>query len=279
MLLRRITQHVKDQNWFAVGLDFVIVVVGILIAFQITQWNETRGDRQRETQILKDIATDITADIEGYDVAIDNALIRIATIRYIFDVTPNSALSEMLDNQEQLGVGMSWTEEIDESVRKGTYAEHFNFEDYADEAKKSLWSSAILVGNVERSDTAFGALVNSGELGILRNNEIVRQLQEYQLIASAIEKSQDVTFRPARNSAIEVGHKFGLSVFSTVDEKTFLDLVGAEPELAATVQSQMGWATGHYVMLAAAERSAHELIQNIETELGEAPKENDGVNE
>jgi hypothetical protein len=26
MMLRRITEHVKAQNWFAVGLDFVIVV-------------------------------------------------------------------------------------------------------------------------------------------------------------------------------------------------------------------------------------------------------------
>ncbi|MFT4790393.1 MAG: hypothetical protein ACI95X_003240, partial [Paraglaciecola sp.] len=32
MLLRRIITHVKDQNWFAVVLDFVIVVLGILIA-------------------------------------------------------------------------------------------------------------------------------------------------------------------------------------------------------------------------------------------------------
>ena len=113
MLLRRITQHVKDQNWFAVGLDFVIVVAGILIAFQITNWNEARGDRQREAQILRDISTDITADIEGYDVAIDNALIRIATLRYIFEETPHSAISELIDNQEQLGLGMSWSQEID----------------------------------------------------------------------------------------------------------------------------------------------------------------------
>ena len=44
MLLRRITQHVKEQNWFAVFLDFFIVVAGILIAFQITNWNERRQD-------------------------------------------------------------------------------------------------------------------------------------------------------------------------------------------------------------------------------------------
>ena len=31
MLLRRITKHVKDQNWFAVFIDFLIVVVGVFI--------------------------------------------------------------------------------------------------------------------------------------------------------------------------------------------------------------------------------------------------------
>ena len=45
MILRRITKHVKDQNWFAVGLDFIIVLAGILIAFQITNWNEEKSDR------------------------------------------------------------------------------------------------------------------------------------------------------------------------------------------------------------------------------------------
>ena len=44
MILRRITKHVKDQNWFAVALDFFIVVVGILLAFQITNWSEGRQD-------------------------------------------------------------------------------------------------------------------------------------------------------------------------------------------------------------------------------------------
>ncbi|MFT5609736.1 MAG: hypothetical protein ACI9LU_000228 [Polaribacter sp.] len=36
MFLRRLTKHVKEQNWFAVGLGFLIVVIGILLAFKIT---------------------------------------------------------------------------------------------------------------------------------------------------------------------------------------------------------------------------------------------------
>lgn len=59
MILRRITQHVKAQNWFAVALDFVIVVAGILLAFQITNWNEARERRLSETEYLKRLHSDV----------------------------------------------------------------------------------------------------------------------------------------------------------------------------------------------------------------------------
>ncbi|MEZ5496921.1 MAG: hypothetical protein R3F25_08830 [Gammaproteobacteria bacterium] len=41
MLLRRITHHIKNQNWFAVLLDFVIVVAEVFIGIQIVNWNES----------------------------------------------------------------------------------------------------------------------------------------------------------------------------------------------------------------------------------------------
>ena len=59
MLLRSITKHVKGQNWFAVALDFFIVVVGILIAFQITNWNETREARSNLEQAEMTIESEV----------------------------------------------------------------------------------------------------------------------------------------------------------------------------------------------------------------------------
>ena len=56
MLLRRITKHVKDQNWFAVSLDFFIVVIGILIAFQITELNEARSNSFEEQELLRQLS-------------------------------------------------------------------------------------------------------------------------------------------------------------------------------------------------------------------------------
>ncbi|MEM5518717.1 hypothetical protein WNY37_17295 [Henriciella sp. AS95] len=59
MLLRRLSKNVKDQNWFAVVLDFLIVVAGILIAFQITSWNEQRQARAELAEAEAAIRSDL----------------------------------------------------------------------------------------------------------------------------------------------------------------------------------------------------------------------------
>ncbi len=45
MILRRLTEHVKAQNWFAVGIDFLIVVLGVFVATQVANWNSARAER------------------------------------------------------------------------------------------------------------------------------------------------------------------------------------------------------------------------------------------
>ncbi len=67
MILRRLTQHVKDQDWFAVVLDFLIVVAGILIAFQITAWSEARAERRMADAYLDRLLADLRAEADLYD--------------------------------------------------------------------------------------------------------------------------------------------------------------------------------------------------------------------
>ncbi|MEM6899727.1 MAG: hypothetical protein AAF583_08160 [Pseudomonadota bacterium] len=58
MLLRRITRHVKDQNWFAVGIDFFIVVIGVFIGIQVANWNASQFERQEEAAIVERLQSD-----------------------------------------------------------------------------------------------------------------------------------------------------------------------------------------------------------------------------
>ena len=65
MILRRITKHVKDQNWFAVGLDFVIVVFGVFIGLQVSNWNDVRAAKSQAADLLSRMIVEAnTADEE-----------------------------------------------------------------------------------------------------------------------------------------------------------------------------------------------------------------------
>lgn len=55
----RLTDALREQNWAAVGIELGIVVLGVLIAFQITAWGEARADRSKEEVYLRQLAADL----------------------------------------------------------------------------------------------------------------------------------------------------------------------------------------------------------------------------
>ncbi|EED30666.1 conserved hypothetical protein [gamma proteobacterium NOR5-3] len=61
MLLRSVSQHMKDQNWLAVWLDFVIVVVGVFIGIQVANWNELQNEQIEAQRTLNTALVDLVA--------------------------------------------------------------------------------------------------------------------------------------------------------------------------------------------------------------------------
>ncbi|HAY07005.1 MAG TPA: hypothetical protein PKV67_07180 [Hyphomonas sp.] len=61
MILRRLTEHVKAQNWFAVGLDFLIVVLGVFIGLQVNNWNEARKQADLQAKLLERLEEEFLA--------------------------------------------------------------------------------------------------------------------------------------------------------------------------------------------------------------------------
>lgn len=84
MILARIAKAIREQNWFAVVLEFVIVVAGVLLAFQATAWNESRLNRQVERDYLVDLAIDfeaICADLSERVVNYESTIVRMRHLR------------------------------------------------------------------------------------------------------------------------------------------------------------------------------------------------------
>lgn len=59
MILTRLSTAIRTQNWFAVILEFVIVIAGVVIGFQITAWNAERQDQARANLYLERLLTDV----------------------------------------------------------------------------------------------------------------------------------------------------------------------------------------------------------------------------
>ncbi len=66
MLLRRVIEHVRKQEWTAIAIDFVIVVVGVFVGIQAANWNEMRADEARAQGYLERIHNDLEADLANY---------------------------------------------------------------------------------------------------------------------------------------------------------------------------------------------------------------------
>lgn len=49
MILRRVITHVREQNWTAIGIDFVIVVTGVFIGIQVSNWNASTATCRART--------------------------------------------------------------------------------------------------------------------------------------------------------------------------------------------------------------------------------------
>ena len=52
MILRRLTANLKTQNWTAITIDFLIVVIGVFLGIQASNWNQSRLEKRETRQML-----------------------------------------------------------------------------------------------------------------------------------------------------------------------------------------------------------------------------------
>jgi len=141
MILRRVIEHVKAQNWFAVALDFVIVVMGVFLGVQLGNWNEANAN----ARLGREYAARLSADLSR-------------------DLASTSAQTGYYD--EVLKAVMT----ADDLLRD------------ADADPTALVISAYRASEIMFTAPAHATwdqIVSSGHLGLLPNDQIVKELSDY----------------------------------------------------------------------------------------------------
>ena len=150
MLLRRFSQHVKDQNWFAVGLDFIIVVLGVFIGIQLGNWNDARAEKERAYEYLSRIRTDLVADMT--------------------QLKRNQAFWQDVADEAQIAVRFSETGETDGASDWQLLLAYLN-------ASQS-WQFTFI-------DTTYSELRSAGELKLLPDNDLRNALADYYVLVAS----------------------------------------------------------------------------------------------
>lgn len=257
MILRRLTQHIEDQNWFAVTLDFLIVVVGVFIGIQVANWNEANSERVLEQQVLIHIADDITLDRGQLANGINVARQNIVTANYVLELAgldPVTQLKLPTDEITALGVFASIIEAPIDSV-------------LSDEDR--LWSTAVVRFYPNQSTSALDSLTAAGNLSLIKDADIVRRLQICRQLWWGLERSQDMTLKGFRDQTLFVGQKFGLTPFSEIAPDALAALIAENPELAAALETLTEYTILHLRQMQAQDRRADELLDALPLKSGE----------
>lgn len=185
MLFRRISIHVKDQNWFAVGLDFFIVVAGILIAFQITEWDAERQNKASEKNYLERLHGDI---------------IVLSEQRWLYDFrrpVVNDVIEQLTDFLDGDILELSKAESL--------YQDAITTEELTPRRLKSMvcqtldWSSAFTIPPANLPTAT--ELVSAGHLERIQSSEIRKAILSYmQDVARAEDYTNAVAEKSVRMS-------------------------------------------------------------------------------
>ena len=144
MILRRVIAHFRKQEWTAIAIDFVIVVVGVFVGIQVSNWNEARVDALRADDYLSRLHDDLLTDVGELE----------ARSIYWRDVAAYGEAAVAYAEQGVLVSGSKWKTVL------------------AFYQASQLWRFAV-------TDVTFLELTGAGEVGLIRDERLRAALAKY----------------------------------------------------------------------------------------------------
>ena len=144
MLLRKVIRHVREQSWTAIAIDFLIVVLGVVVGIQVSNWNEARIESQRANSYLLRIQADIEADIQAVE------------RRHAY-----------------------WTRVVQYGHAAIAYAEEGKLSEGSRWQTVLAFYQASQVAPYRSEDTTYRELLNAGDLGLIRNEKLRDALAKF----------------------------------------------------------------------------------------------------
>jgi hypothetical protein len=87
MLLRRLTENLKKQNWSAAGLELFILTLGVFLGLQAENWNQERIERAAARQYMERLSEDFTSIRDRASRSVDVLIRQIEALSVLSELT------------------------------------------------------------------------------------------------------------------------------------------------------------------------------------------------
>ena len=90
-MLKRIASNVRQHDWFAVGVEVLVVMIGLMLAFQLDRWRESVVERRQEQTHINRLIADVETDIPAIEYAIALQSLRLELVDLLMNVAQDPA--------------------------------------------------------------------------------------------------------------------------------------------------------------------------------------------
>ncbi len=109
MIFRRIAQSLREQNWTATLIEFVLLVVGVFLGIQVSNWNDERVQAKAEARMLVRLEEDFRAiepllarSVERFERTIASTATVITLLRHPVPPADEAGFRKLLGNAAYL---------------------------------------------------------------------------------------------------------------------------------------------------------------------------------
>jgi hypothetical protein len=71
MILRRLSQSLQQQNWTAIWIEFILLVCGVFLGIQVSNWNAERLEQRRADELFERLIVDLESEKMNVEVLRD----------------------------------------------------------------------------------------------------------------------------------------------------------------------------------------------------------------
>lgn len=95
MILRGLAKNLKEQNWTAIAIEFVLLVAGVFLGIQVANWNEERQRNKQSEVFTERLKADLHEEAWGYALVLEYNKDVLADIESVLkDLQGEAALTD-----------------------------------------------------------------------------------------------------------------------------------------------------------------------------------------